>query len=121
MIQSAKKQGRNELCGCGSGKKFKKCCGQEVARDVTIRDMIKCLYVLLEGASEGNLAIPKGPVSFSRKMLDEVPDKLVNQILVASNPDFLVLTVKKKEKSPIIVPGIKLVDGLGKNINVGGH
>jgi hypothetical protein len=27
-IQSRHKQGRNELCACGSGKKFKHCCGQ---------------------------------------------------------------------------------------------
>ena len=25
-VGSEKKQGRNELCACGSGKKFKKCC-----------------------------------------------------------------------------------------------
>jgi uncharacterized protein YecA (UPF0149 family) len=25
--KSVKKVGRNELCPCGSGKKFKKCCG----------------------------------------------------------------------------------------------
>ena len=117
MIQSAKKQGRNELCACGSGKKFKKCCGQEVVRDVTIRDMIKCLYLLLEGASEGNLAIPKGPIPFSRKMLDEVPDDLINEILIADNPNFLVLTAKKREKSPIIVPMKKnLATVPGKNI-----
>ncbi len=118
MIQSAKKQGRNELCACGSGKKFKKCCGQEVACDLTIRDLLKCLYLLLEGASKSNLAVPKGPIPFSRKMLDEVPDDLVNHILVADNPNFVVLTVKQKEKPLIIVPGIKLVNGQGRNISV---
>ena len=116
MIQRNDKTGRNDPCSCGSGRKFKKCCGQEVVRDVTIRDMIKCLYLLLEGASEGNLAIPKGPIPFARKMLDEVPDKLVNEILVASNPDYLVLTVKKKEKSPIILQNKNLVTGPGKII-----
>ncbi len=116
MVMQAKKQGRNELCKCGSGKKFKKCCGEPVARDVTIGDMVKCLYLLLEGASEGNVAIPKGPIPFSRKMLDDVPDDLVNQILIADNPNFLVLTVKKREKSPIIVPNNSLVTGPGKII-----
>ncbi len=119
MIQPAKKQGRNELCNCGSGRKFKKCCGEPVAQDLTVRDMLKCLYLLLEGASGANLAIPKGPIPFSRKMLDEVPDDLVNQIMVADDPNFVVLTVKnKKKKSPIIVPGINLVNGLGENIGV---
>jgi SEC-C motif-containing protein len=28
VIRSAPKTGRNDLCHCGSGKKFKKCCGQ---------------------------------------------------------------------------------------------
>lgn len=117
MIQPAKKQGRNELCDCGSGKKFKKCCGEPVARDVTIGDLMKCLYLLLEGASEENLAIPKGPIPFSRKMLDEVPDDLINEILVADNPNFLVLTAKKREKSPIVLPIKKnLVTEPGRNI-----
>ncbi len=119
MVKAAKKQGRNEVCACGSGKKFKKCCGELVARDLTIRDMLKCLYLLLEGASENLLAIPKGPIPFSRESLDKVPDDLVNQIMVADDPNFLVLTVKKKEKSPILVPGIDLVNGLGENINIG--
>ncbi len=116
MIQSAKKQGRNELCGCGSGKKFKKCCGQPVAKDVTLGDLMKCFYLLLEGASQGNVAIPKGPIPFSRKMLDEVPDDLINEILIADVPDFLFLTVKKKEKPLIIVPNKKLVTGPVKTI-----
>lgn len=117
VIQSAKKQGRNELCACGSGKKSKKCCGKPVAKDVTIGDMLKCLYLLLEGASEGIVAIPKGPIPFSRKMLDEVPDDLIKEILIADDPNFLVLTVKKREKSPIIVPINKnLVKGPGRNI-----
>ncbi len=28
IIRSAPKQGRNESCACGSGKKFKQCCGK---------------------------------------------------------------------------------------------
>ena len=105
-----KKQGRNDACDCGSGKKFKKCCGASVAKDLTVRDMIKCLYLLLEGASEGNLAIPKGPIPFSKKSLDKVPDNLVNEIMIADNPNFIILTTKPKEqkKSLIHVPGREL-------------
>ena len=29
-IDTSKKIGRNELCPCGSGKKYKKCCGANV-------------------------------------------------------------------------------------------
>ena len=28
-----REQGRNELCNCGSGKKFKKCCGRVINED----------------------------------------------------------------------------------------
>jgi len=114
MIQAADKQGRNDLCNCGSGKKFKKCCGQMAAKDITIRDILKCFYLLLKGASEQNLAIPKGPIPFSRKMIEEVPDDLVNEILIADNPNFLILTVKKKKESPIILSSNKLVTRPGK-------
>lgn len=27
LVRAEKKQGRNDACACGSGKKFKKCCG----------------------------------------------------------------------------------------------
>jgi uncharacterized protein YecA (UPF0149 family) len=27
VVNKASEQGRNDPCGCGSGKKFKKCCG----------------------------------------------------------------------------------------------
>lgn len=27
LVRVEKKQGRNDACACGSGKKFKKCCG----------------------------------------------------------------------------------------------
>ena len=32
-----REQGRNELCNCGSGKKFKKCCGR-VINDELIKE-----------------------------------------------------------------------------------
>ncbi|MGB1271568.1 MAG: SEC-C metal-binding domain-containing protein, partial [Endozoicomonas sp.] len=28
MVRDAPKTGRNDSCPCGSGKKFKKCCGR---------------------------------------------------------------------------------------------
>lgn len=114
MIKRAKKQGRNELCACGSGVKFKKCCGKPVAADLTLRDMMKCLYLLLQGASRENIAIPKGPIPFSKKMLDEAPDDVVSEILVAEKSGFLILTVKKKDEPLITVPTIKQISQLGK-------
>ena len=37
MVQliKPKTQGRNELCDCGSGKKFKACCGRAPGRNLT--------------------------------------------------------------------------------------
>jgi preprotein translocase subunit SecA len=31
IVRAAPKVGRNDLCPCGSGKKYKKCCGQNAA------------------------------------------------------------------------------------------
>jgi hypothetical protein len=94
-----KKQGRNELCDCGSGKKFKKCCG--AFKEITLRDMMKCFYLLLEGASQENLAFKKGPIPFSKKMLDGVPKDFVQQVTMVQNEKFLVLSVKPEKKKLI--------------------
>ncbi len=108
MVQAViKKQGRNDLCNCGSGKKHKKCCGQACV--VTLGDMMKCLYLLLEVASEGNLAIPKGPIPFSKDLINKVPDNVVNEIMVAEKSGFLVLTVKQKVKTIIIQPNTEII------------
>ena len=32
-VKKSSKVGRNELCPCGSGKKYKKCCGKNEADD----------------------------------------------------------------------------------------
>lgn len=111
-LGKSKKQGRNSLCDCGSGVKFKKCCGKQ--KDLTLRDMMKCLYLLLQGASETHLAIPKGPIPFSRAMLDEAPDDVINEILVAENSGFLILTVKKKNKPVIEMPTVKQISEIRK-------
>lgn len=73
--------------------------------ELTIRDMLKCLYLLLEGASEQTLGIQQGPIPFSKEQMAEVPDDLMNQIMIAEDEKFLVLTIKqKKEKSNLILP-----------------
>lgn len=123
IATNIKKPGRNKPCPCGSGHKYKKCCGKlgnfphipklkpfvagscdKPKADLTLRDMLKCLYLLLEGASEANIAIPKGPIPFSKKMIKDVPDDLVSEILVAEKDGFLILTVKKKNEPLIKMP-----------------
>lgn len=102
-----KKQGRNEPCECGSGKKFKKCRGAEEQPPVTVGEMLKCLYLLLEGASAGNLAIPKGAVPFKKELLDSVPKDFIKNMVVGEVDGFVMLGVKpkpKKKRSLITVP-----------------
>lgn len=122
MIQAANKQGRNEPCKCGSGKKFKKCCGAPVSKDLTLRDMMKCFYLLLEGARQGNLAIPKGPIPFSKESIAEVPDDIVEQIMIAEDAKFLVLTTKprkeEKPKSVLILPDDTIVKARPGNLKL---
>lgn len=103
------KQGRNEKCACGTGKKFKNCCGTNIQPNVSVRFMMKCFYLLLEGASNENLAFQKGPIPFSKKMIDEVPDDFVKRVTMVQNEKFLVLSVKKEEEPLIALPDKKII------------
>jgi hypothetical protein len=47
------KQQRNELCSCGSGKKYKKCCGLKDAKEAQSRN------TLLRGMNQGTAAAYK--------------------------------------------------------------
>ena len=52
------KKGRNELCPCGSGKKYKKCCGFKVQAQKQIRAEVigKGPFAAFSGASTRGLA-----------------------------------------------------------------
>lgn len=39
-----KKPGRNDPCSCGSGKKFKRCCGYKPAKPTTKLEKPKMVY-----------------------------------------------------------------------------
>lgn len=42
-------QGRNDLCKCGSGKKYKNCCGNRSVKVEQIKDgLLKCLFIALK-------------------------------------------------------------------------
>lgn len=102
------KQGRNELCDCGSGKKHKKCCGLAYP-EITLRDMMKCFYLLLEGVSKENVALPKGPIPFSKKMLADVPKDFVQRVTMVQDGKYLVLSVKREKTPLIVVPNQRIV------------
>jgi hypothetical protein len=44
------KTGRNEKCGCGSGKKFKQCCGAKRGADGTSRILLVALAAIIVAA-----------------------------------------------------------------------
>ena len=46
----SKKAGRNDLCPCGSGKKFKKCCDNKAQRNRFSAVMIAIVAVAVLGA-----------------------------------------------------------------------
>ena len=64
----SKKVGRNELCPCGSGKKYKKCCLLNDQKNMIVNDVI----------SELEYKITDEPVNDNdiRKLLEEVQNKL---------------------------------------------
>ena len=104
MIQPAniRKPGRNELCACGSGVKYKKCCGK--AAEPTVRDVLKCLYLILDMIDKDNVGFHKGqPVPFPKAMLEKVPDDFIEKIICSDQGDKLVLFAAKEKTSPIIL------------------
>ena len=118
MIQrDDKKQGRNETCGCGSNLKYKHCCGKQ-HDPITVGDMVKCLYLLLDGAAKGPLMIPPGPVPFSRELLAKVPKDVAGNLMVADDDNFIVLTVKQPKKSVIIQADKTLTDSQGRDLKL---
>lgn len=102
-----KKQGRNEVCACGSGLKFKRCCGKpRKPTEPTLRDVMKCFYLILEMVSKENVAFRKGQaIPFPKAMLDKVPDDFVEKMICIDEHDKLVMAVKTE--SPIILTSKK--------------
>ena len=82
------KQQRNELCSCGSGKKYKKCCGLKEAKEAATRssllkgirgteadmykDLTKSLFKVIKSGMPGMPTVPKADVSML--MPEEIPD-----------------------------------------------
>lgn len=107
-ITKTNKQGRNELCSCGSGIKYKKCCGR--AGEPTMRDVLKCLYLILDMINKQNIAFRKGlPVEFPKAMLNKVPDNFIEKIICQNKGDRLVLFAEQKEKPVILTPGRNII------------
>lgn len=50
------KPGRNELCACGSGRKYKKCCAAKTQSTRTSRVLIIVVGIALAGAAVAGIA-----------------------------------------------------------------
>ncbi|KKK51472.1 hypothetical protein LCGC14_3114620 [marine sediment metagenome] len=59
--EQSKEQGRNELCSCGSGKKFKKCClvKKQAEGAANITTMLMLLYRIVEESGGTSVVISK--------------------------------------------------------------
>lgn len=69
------KQGRNALCNCGSGKKFKKCCENKKARELYIESDLGLAHDIFPNGiiHEGNYAITNessNKVTFNNKSIE---------------------------------------------------
>ncbi len=113
-ITAEKEQGRNEPCACGSGKKYKKCCGQEEAkaRQLKAALLLKAFYVIIEASSTGPVTLNKGPMGFTGDILDEVPDNMLDKIDVKLLEDMksIIVSMPKKE-GEIIQPTRRIITG----------
>lgn len=99
MKTQPKKQGRNELCACGSGVKYKNCCGK--IAEPAMRDVLKCLYLILDRINKTSIAFKKGlPVEFPKVMLDRVPDNFIEKMICTNQQGKLTLFVEHER--PII-------------------
>ena len=111
MIQFPEKKkepGRNEPCSCGSGKKFKKCCGDKQRAIAILKTAVKVklLYSLLKSF--------KGQaVTITARTLDALPEDWMRQIEVEAviyegEPAYCV-SLKQEEKPKIIAPDSKII------------
>ena len=104
MIKKDKNaQGRNELCACGSGKKYKKCCEARknfANQKINLTTMLKLLFCLVKGLKGQSVIITKDAVEDATKGDWMGKFKIVTGI--HEGKECYVLSVKQKKKSPII-------------------
>ncbi len=69
-----KKQGRNEVCPCGSGKKYKKCCGMQKALQKQMK------FEILRGGSAASEFFTKGLKNRLFKVMDNAQHGIGHKI-----------------------------------------
>lgn len=126
MIQFPKKEqveepGRNDLCTCGSGKKYKKCClkkKQFLEKKVDVTTMLKLLYCLVRGLKK-----PKDPtLIITKRTVDErMPENWMEEMTISTGmtgdgKECYLIFIKPEEEPLIVTPDKAIVTTPGKRI-----
>src|SRR5512133_2866782 len=94
-IQSMAKPGRNDLCPCGSGRKYKKCClskDEESARSTTG-------YAVVHNPTANN-GVSEGLGDFVRDTGGGLSDRLVSELLRGKGIRMTPYTVARISEDP---------------------
>lgn len=91
-----KEPGRNELCPCGSGKKYKKCCMVKKVKKLTRQGFEICFMKLVQDAG--------GSVDVSCEELEKLLQSKDKGLAIGYNAeeDLFHFEMVKVKKSPII-------------------
>ncbi len=109
MVKQVEKEpGRNEICPCGSGKKYKKCCGRKAQMEqaMKVATMLKLLFCLVKGLKGESILITK-------RTVDALPDDWAASLqiegIVIKNVEAYRISIKKEEKAKILTPNSRII------------
>lgn len=100
-IIAPKKVGRNELCPCGSGKKYKKCCMVKQVKQLSPKGFQVCFKKLVQDAG--------GSIDITCEDLDSMPKDEALVISHNAEKDLFHFEVVKFKMSNIIQPGKRII------------
>ena len=107
--EQKKDPGRNDPCPCGSGKKFKKCCGDEKRAIEILKTAVKfkSLYCLL-------LSVQGQAITITARTFDVLPEDWMSRIevearLVGKEPAYCISLKQDEKKSKILLPDSKII------------
>jgi hypothetical protein len=103
MVDYTKETGRNELCPCNSGKKFKNCCGNPVRaiNPIIVNKLMAAMVLTL-----------KSKVAVPCSLLDTMPPDVALQIQYCGKDETYYLQLAKietEQKQKLIVPKRELI------------
>lgn len=103
MGNNGEKIGRNELCPCGSGEKYKKCCGKE-KNPLGLEDMLKMLYCIAAGLKQQKI-LPIVRKEVLENMPEDWAEKMkIKEIKTPDNKDAYRIEIEEEDKPVIYLP-----------------